>query len=354
VTADVEDYGRVGYQRLGSNPTPLLRPGGTTPSGSRGAPIAPAQQPPSAPGIPPEIAAQAAPTFDPNIEVTEEDLAAVPYAPRTPEDAKFAKEVAESPNISALPPASKATGQTNAKGPTRAEVTERISVDPPQGGIDVSADIDDSVAGSYDWNPDAPRGRATADTDAAQYSKWVVAEKDNGGKPYVVADKQKGKVYLFDKGGDLIAESPALFGRAIGDAIPERFLDRNYKPTEAERRNYLQITPSGRFDTNIVETSSDYEREGYGMAWIDFANLKLNKEDKGWMTAFHQEYGPEKTRRSRLLKTPTPDDNRASGGCVNLPKHFHDNILLPALSQGGVAYIMPEDEDARAAAPQFN
>ena len=43
------------------------------------------------------------------------------------------------------------------------------------------------------------------------------------------------------------------------------------------------------------------------------------------------------------LATPSPADNRISFGCVNLPVHFYEQVLSPAVKKSGaIVYVLPE------------
>ena len=47
--------------------------------------------------------------------------------------------------------------------------------------------------------------------------------------------------------------------------------------------------------------------------------------------------------RLQAIATPTPDDNRLSYGCINLPDAFYEKALRPAADKTGVVvYILPE------------
>lgn len=55
--------------------------------------------------------------------------------------------------------------------------------------------------------------------------------------------------------------------------------------------------------------------------------------------------GPQSPAERRLerLATPTEEDNRISFGCVNLPVHFYEQVLSPAVKKSGaIVYVLPE------------
>lgn len=53
-------------------------------------------------------------------------------------------------------------------------------------------------------------------------------------------------------------------------------------------------------------------------------------------------------QRVQRLATPTPDDNRMSFGCINLPPQFYEQVLRPTVDAGGaVIYVLPETRQLR-------
>jgi len=56
-----------------------------------------------------------------------------------------------------------------------------------------------------------------------------------------------------------------------------------------------------------------------------------------------------KERRLERLASATPDDNRISFGCINLPVAFYDSVVKPALgARQGVVYVLPETRSLQA------
>jgi hypothetical protein len=52
-----------------------------------------------------------------------------------------------------------------------------------------------------------------------------------------------------------------------------------------------------------------------------------------------------KERRLERLRTPTPDDNRISYGCINVWPEFYETYVRPAyVTQRPPIYILPEIE----------
>jgi hypothetical protein len=52
--------------------------------------------------------------------------------------------------------------------------------------------------------------------------------------------------------------------------------------------------------------------------------------------------------REARLASPTPEDNRASLGCVVVPAAFYDSVVEPMLGHGrAVVYVLPETRPVR-------
>ena len=70
------------------------------------------------------------------------------------------------------------------------------------------------------------------------------------------------------------------------------------------------------------------------MLWVDYADavslhpvITANKEEQ----------------RLQRLKSPTPEDNRITYGCINVPTAFYHKIVEPLLKDtSGVVYILPD------------
>lgn len=199
----------------------------------------------------------------------------------------------------------------------------------------VNITIFETPAGKIDpnINPDpikkANLKGATLSSHAQRMANWVVANGDNAGKIFVIADKQAGTASFFDKNGVLIRHVPALYGKTIGDFISDKTLAKStFTVTDKEK-----ITPAGRF-----ETWNKQSILGNGLVAVykkgDVSNL-----------AFHKVYLKKPSeKRDYLLATPTGEDNRISHGCINLPTKDAQE-LIPLMDGGSVTYILPETEE---------
>lgn len=199
----------------------------------------------------------------------------------------------------------------------------------------VNITIAETPAGKIDpsINPDpvkkADLKGATLSSHAQRMANWVVANGDNAGKMFVIADKKAGTASFFDKNGVLIRHVPALYGSTISDFTTDKILAKSTHVIS----NAEKITPSGRFETwNKVSTTGNgivaVYREG------DRSNL-----------AFHKVYlkKPEQQREQRLA-TPTGEDNRVTHGCINLTLKDAKE-LIPLMDGGSVTYILPETKE---------
>ena len=169
----------------------------------------------------------------------------------------------------------------------------------------------------------ADLGSAPASQDARRLANWVADSRDNGTRWFVVLDKHDAKVFLFDRDAHLQAAAPTVIGSAIGDITYPGVGD---KPLSA-LKPYERTTPAGRFVAEVGETSSRHE----DVVWVDYENaVSMHRIIKV----------PE---RLKAIATATPEDNRLSNGCINLPDAFYEKSLRPAVDRNGVVvYILPE------------
>ena len=163
----------------------------------------------------------------------------------------------------------------------------------------------------------------SASLDVRRMAHWVADSRDNGTRSFVIIDKREARVYLFDRNARLQAAVPALLGSARGD---DTFPGVGDKPI-AEVRDEEKTTPAGRFIAEVGESSS----RGEDVVWVDYdAAVSMHRII-------------QKPERLQAMATPTPEDNRMSFGCVNLPVDFYEQALRPAVDRDGVViYVLPE------------
>lgn len=182
-------------------------------------------------------------------------------------------------------------------------------------------------------SPSAPRalgplpdfGDETPSHDARHVANWVFFTGDNQGKSVVILDKKAARVYTFDPTGQLVAATPALLGSAIGDDAAPGIGDTPLAQVRPEEKT----THAGRF-----EAQPGVNTDGEDVIWIDYdAALSMHRV-RPTVAA---------ERRLERLATPTEEDNRISFGCVNLPVHFYEQVLSPAVKKSGaIVYVLPE------------
>lgn len=171
---------------------------------------------------------------------------------------------------------------------------------------------------------------SNASQDARQIADWVVDSNDNRSLPFVIVDKKEAKVFVFYADGRLRGAAAALLGSAVGDDSVPGIGDRQLSSIRPEERT----TPAGRFVAAL-----DRNLHGKTMLWVDYdAAISMHPV----ITSNVQE------RRAQRLATPTPDDNRISYGCINVPLGFFNKVIGPAFNRtNGIVYVLPETRESR-------
>ena len=160
--------------------------------------------------------------------------------------------------------------------------------------------------------------------EAGRMIDWVAAAHDNGSMPYIVIDKQQAALFLFDRKGKFLGQTPVLLGVGVGDdSTPGVGAKTLADIGPAER-----TTPAGRYVAKFGLAVG-----GAKVLWVDYANS----------VALHAVVTTHaKERRVERLKSPTPDDNRISFGCINVGTPFYSGKIRPLFAKGGVVYVMPD------------
>jgi hypothetical protein len=161
--------------------------------------------------------------------------------------------------------------------------------------------------------------------EAMRTMTWVAASGDNFGLPYIIIDKVAAEVFVFDPGGQLVAAAPALVGMKVGDESSPGVGDRELSAIPPDDR----ATPAGRFVAKFGRAAG-----GRDVLWVDYSTaISLHAV----ITSIKAQH------RAERLKSPTPDDNRITYGCINVPAEFYKEVVKPLFkSKGGVVYILPE------------
>jgi len=168
-------------------------------------------------------------------------------------------------------------------------------------------------------------GQESASADVRHMADWVLHSQDNRQMAFVIVDKKDAKVYVFDARGRLKAATPALMGAAQGDDTVPGIGDKPLSQVKPEEKT----TPAGRFVAELGMNTG-----GEDIVWVDYDAA----------VSMHRVRANVKSeRRLERLASATPDDNRISFGCINLPPAFYEQVLRPAVQNGGaVIYVLPE------------
>jgi hypothetical protein len=167
-------------------------------------------------------------------------------------------------------------------------------------------------------------GDSEASAQARRLAGWVARARDNAGAPFILIDKKRAEIHVFDRSARLRASSPVLLGSAPGDDSAPGIGERPLAAVLPEERT----TPAGRF---VAETGRNLR--GEDVLWVSYADavsihpVLLNNPDE---------------RRLERLATPTVEDNRVSYGCINVPAEFFEGSLRPLLAVRTIVYVLPE------------
>lgn len=173
----------------------------------------------------------------------------------------------------------------------------------------------DSAADAVELPPEA----------VTQLTNWVIASGDSGGVPFIVIDKVAAKVFVFDAQGQPLGTTPALLGITPGDESAPGVGDRELSAIKPEDRT----TPAGRFVAKFGTASGNRK-----VLWVDYATA---------ISLHAVVTTKKKERRLQRLKSPTPEDNRITYGCINIPAPFYAKVVRPLFKKTtGIVYILPE------------
>lgn len=174
-------------------------------------------------------------------------------------------------------------------------------------------------------------GAQHASDEARLVAGWVMESADHRGLPFALIDKKDARIYVFEGGGRLSGTAPALLGQAVGDdSAPNVGAHTQAGEVPMSERT----TPAGRF-----VSKPGRNLDGEHVVWVDYAAA----------FAIHR-LRPGASLHSRVarLASATPDDNRASLGCVVVPQDFYENVVQPLLGRNrAVVYVLPETRSVR-------
>jgi hypothetical protein len=180
-------------------------------------------------------------------------------------------------------------------------------------------------------------GTQAVSDEVRHVARWAAFTGDTRGMPFVIVDKKNVTVHIFGADGRLKGSTPVLLGSAIGDDSVHGIGEREISDIKPHERT----TPAGRFVSNPGRNA-----EGEDIVWVDY-DVAIS------MHRVRPKVAAE--RRLQRLASPTPDDNRISFGCINMPVAFYNQIVHPLLSQSrGVVYILPETRPVREVFGSFD
>ena len=176
--------------------------------------------------------------------------------------------------------------------------------------------------------PAPPDRLLSASPEVQGVVQWIGSSHDNAGLPFLVVDKVNARAYAFNPSAQLRATAPILLGRGRGDEM----LVPNDAPMSAippEKR----ITPAGRYRSWLLKDS-----HGVQVLSIDYdAAISMHIVVPGTPAE----------RRAARLASATPEDNRISFGCINVPPGFFKEVVSPDFTPArGIVYILPETRSA--------
>ena len=168
-------------------------------------------------------------------------------------------------------------------------------------------------------------GVQTPSPDARFVADWVADSGDNGGVDFIIVDKPRATVFVFDARAHLRAAAPVLIGAALGDALAPGTSSLPWEDVRPKDRT----TPAGRF---VAQRGHD--ETGQDVIWVDYdAGIAMHRV----LTTVPQEH------RLERLATKSVTDNRISYGCINVPAAFYDAYIRPVFAtHPAVVYVLPD------------
>ncbi len=162
-------------------------------------------------------------------------------------------------------------------------------------------------------------------TPARQLADWIATTGDHAGAPFIIVDKKRASVLVFDAQARLDAHSVVLLGSALGDdSVPGIGTRPMAQILPAER-----TTPAGRF---VAERGRN--THGEDVVWVDYdAAVSMHRL---------RVVDPAEQRAARMA-TPALDDNRISYGCINVPVAFYEEFIQPVFAhRKAMVYVLPD------------
>lgn len=180
--------------------------------------------------------------------------------------------------------------------------------------------------------PERPRSEGVS-----RVAQWVASAGDNGPLPYIVIDKESAELFLFDAKGQPRGRAPVLIGVTRGDEATPGVGGKSLAQIGPAERT----TPAGRFLARFGVAAGNQR-----VLWVDY----------GTSVAIHPLVpGTRRERRAARLASPTPEDNRITFGCINVPPAFYNSAINPLFRRkGGVVYILPDTKTLEQVFPRLH
>ncbi len=173
--------------------------------------------------------------------------------------------------------------------------------------------------------PPTASDKAMVSPNAQQLADWVAAKGDHAGAAFIIVDKPRARVLVFDTDARLRAQSQILLGAALGDvSVPGIGTRPMALILPAER-----TTPAGRF---VAE--GGLNANGEDVVWVDYdAAVSMHRVRAS---------NPAERRVERLASAKI-NDNRISYGCINVPVAFYEKFIRPIFAQRkAMVYVLPD------------
>ena len=173
--------------------------------------------------------------------------------------------------------------------------------------------------------------------ETSRVARWVGSSGDNQKLPYVIIDKNDASMSLYSATGKLLDKVPVLIGIARGDEATAGVGTKKLSEIGPAEKT----TPAGRY---LAKFGLAFGRER--VLWVDYATS----------VAIHTipaDSSKKERRRERIL-SETPEDNRVTFGCINVPKAFYAQLLRPQFQKkGGYVYILPDSKPIEEVFPRL-
>ena len=140
--------------------------------------------------------------------------------------------------------------------------------------------------------------------------------------PTITVDKKAGTITVFFPDTNITITQPALIGKVKSDTLNMATYDN---PVKSD-----YVTPAGKFKITKM------------FSWRLQEPMAVFIKGKEAVSAIHPLWmGNPDQKRVQRLNSPTPDDNRITGGCINVDsKFFYD--VINTLPDGVILTILPE------------